>query len=216
MANYNIQNADIIGLENEGKQPIDINTNDHHLLTFDENAVYKLTLNAETQKYLANIGFLVGKKENNNSEIFNDYENNIAQEEYVHVEGCGNVGRNKYQHVQGCYNAYEGLSTDIIHVVGNGKSNSERSNAHTLNKNGNAWFAGTLTTEGKLTTKDISANSVTSSGDVVANGISLKNINQLLNATGSGSRRPIVRYGNQNQFPSINDGVLGDIFCLLI
>ena len=30
------------------------------------------------------------------------------------------------------------------HIVGNGESNSARSNAHTLDWDGNAWFAGTV------------------------------------------------------------------------
>lgn len=46
-----------------------------------------------------------------------------------------------YAHVQGKYN-YDIYNMDIAHIVGNGESDDTRSNAHTLDWEGNAWFAG--------------------------------------------------------------------------
>ena len=64
-----------------------------------------------------------------------------------HVEGRGNIadgGRSssagKPQHVEGQYNVQDGTQT-YAHIVGNGTSKSDRSNAHTLNYNGTAWYA---------------------------------------------------------------------------
>lgn len=60
-----------------------------------------------------------------------------------HAEGSGTIASIESQHVEGKYNIDD---TTAIHVVGNGTSNSERSNAHTLNLNGEAWFAGDIYT----------------------------------------------------------------------
>ena len=74
----------------------------------------------------------------------------------------------KPQHVQGVYNiadvrknakgqmvdAHGNATTNpaqavpldnYAHIVGNGTANNARSNAHTLDWEGNAWFAGSLT-----------------------------------------------------------------------
>lgn len=58
-----------------------------------------------------------------------------------HAEGSFTTASSNYQHVQGKYNI-EDKSNKYAHIVGNGKSGMERSNAHTLDWNGNAWFAG--------------------------------------------------------------------------
>lgn len=58
-----------------------------------------------------------------------------------HAEGSGTIASGAYQHVQGKYNI-EDTEDKYAHIVGNGTSASSRSNAHTLDWNGNAWFAG--------------------------------------------------------------------------
>ena len=60
-----------------------------------------------------------------------------------HAEGWGTVASGEYQHVQGKNNISD---TTSAHIVGNGSSNSNRSNAHTLDWQGNAWFAGDVYT----------------------------------------------------------------------
>ena len=69
-----------------------------------------------------------------------------ASGHYSHAEGIGTIASSDYQHVQGRCNV-EDSSGIYAHIVGNGANLSSRSNAHTLDWSGNAWFAGTV--EGK-------------------------------------------------------------------
>lgn len=70
-----------------------------------------------------------------------------ASGECSYAEGSFTTASSNYQHVQGKYNI-EDKSNKYAHIVGNGKSGMERSNAHTLDWEGNAWFAGKLSQEG--------------------------------------------------------------------
>ena len=56
-----------------------------------------------------------------------------------HAEGHYTVAASPYQHVQGKYNIEDSNNT-YAHIVGNG--GIDRSNAHTLDWDGNAWFSG--------------------------------------------------------------------------
>lgn len=72
----------------------------------------------------------------------------IASGKYSHTEGCYTTAVNESQHVQGEFNIVDTTGTastrgKYAHIVGNGTS-SKRSNAHTLDWNGNAWFAGNV------------------------------------------------------------------------
>ena len=60
-----------------------------------------------------------------------------------HAEGRGTVAASESQHVQGRYNIID-EDDKYAHIVGNGKDYEDelRSNAHTLDWEGNAWFAG--------------------------------------------------------------------------
>ncbi len=59
-----------------------------------------------------------------------------------HAEGSNTIARVNAQHVQGKWNIEDNTNT-LAHIVGNGTT-SKRSNAHTLDWDGNAWFAGTV------------------------------------------------------------------------
>ena len=66
-----------------------------------------------------------------------------------HAEGLGTNAQKKSQHVQGEYNILDTTGTNITrgqyaHIVGNGTSETARSNAHTLDWNGVGWFQGGL------------------------------------------------------------------------
>lgn len=73
---------------------------------------------------------------------------------YSHVEGSYTDARGMCQHVQGYCNVIDKEngprenSSRYLHIVGNGDFDEEgrevRSNAHTLDWDGNAWFAGDL------------------------------------------------------------------------
>ena len=69
-----------------------------------------------------------------------------------HAEGCWTKASSEDQHVQGKYNI-EDIANKYAHIVGNGKYDTinkteVRSNAHTLDWEGNAWYAGKLSQEG--------------------------------------------------------------------
>ena len=64
-----------------------------------------------------------------------------ASGEASHAEGLNTRTSSNYQHAQGKYNIAD--ADDIYaHIVGNGETTDSRSNAHTLDWSGNAWFAG--------------------------------------------------------------------------
>ena len=58
----------------------------------------------------------------------------------AHAEGWYTIANCSQQHVQGKYNIVD-EDNESAHIVGNG-TNTKRSNAHTLDWSGNAWFAG--------------------------------------------------------------------------
>lgn len=71
----------------------------------------------------------------------------IASASRSHAEGFYTIAASGNQHVQGRYNI-EDADGKYAHIVGNGKSSAygdvERSNCHTLDWDGNAWFAGSV------------------------------------------------------------------------
>ena len=65
----------------------------------------------------------------------------IASGTGSHAEGYGTKASSGFQHVQGKHNIEDSYA-NYAHIVGNGNDDSVRSNAHTLDWSGNAWFAG--------------------------------------------------------------------------
>lgn len=65
----------------------------------------------------------------------------IASGTGSHAEGYGTKASSGFQHVQGRRNIEDSYN-NYAHIVGNGNDDSVRSNAHTLDWSGNAWFAG--------------------------------------------------------------------------
>ena len=77
------------------------------------------------------------------SEVIN-WSNNVAYAYGSHTEGSSTIAMGEDQHVQGRFNIID-EDGKYAHIVGNGNYNfgdSFRSNAHTLDWDGNAWFAG--------------------------------------------------------------------------
>ena len=70
-------------------------------------------------------------------------EDTLASGWGSHAEGYYTKASGKYSHVQGKYNI-DDLNEKYAHIVGNGTSKTARSNAHTLDWEGNAWYAGTV------------------------------------------------------------------------
>lgn len=65
----------------------------------------------------------------------------------THAEGCGTNATGNYQHVQGKYNLID-TGSNYLHIVGNGGSDTERSNAHTVDWQGKGWYKGSITSNG--------------------------------------------------------------------
>lgn len=66
-----------------------------------------------------------------------------ASGETSHAEGYHTKASGNCSHAQGKYNI-DDLNEKYAHIVGNGTSDTARSNAHTLDWEGNAWYAGTV------------------------------------------------------------------------
>ena len=72
----------------------------------------------------------------------------IADGEGAHAEGFYTIAKGLAQHAEGMFNI-EDVDEKYIHVVGNGTNVATRSNAHTLDWDGNAWFAGDVVVGGQ-------------------------------------------------------------------
>ena len=92
---------------------------------------------------------------------------------YSHAEGNNTIASGDYSHVGGKYNI-EDTNDKYVHIVGNGTSTSNRSNAYTLDWDGNGVFAGDVyiksggTTETKLNAANIKKNPSSTSGDIIS------------------------------------------------
>ena len=63
---------------------------------------------------------------------------------YAHAEGQGTKASAPAQHVEGKYNIVDDFG-EYAHIIGNGESDTARSNALTVDWSGNLWIAGGLT-----------------------------------------------------------------------
>lgn len=100
---------------------------------------------------------------------------------YSHAEGYNTRANSSYQHVEGKWNVADG-DAKYLTIVGNGTSEEDRSNAYTLDKDGNAWFKGNVYVGGadqndgtRLATVDEAGTSSGSNGwvligDVISEG----------------------------------------------
>ena len=96
--------------------------------------------------------------ENSHAEGY--YTNASAKDS--HAEGFFTTAKSSYQHVQGICNVADS-SNKYAHIVGNGRSISARSNAHTLDWNGVPWFKGRPQFGG--TEQDQGSQTVMANGD---------------------------------------------------
>lgn len=102
-------------------------------------------------------------------------DSTTAQGKTSHSEGTETIANHLSQHVQGEYNiadASTAVATErgnYVHIVGNGTASNARSNAHTLDWSGNAWFAGDVyvgSTSG--TNKDDGSQKLVNSNEVLS------------------------------------------------
>lgn len=66
-----------------------------------------------------------------------------AEADYSHTEGLGTITASNSQHAQGKFNIIDS-DNKYAHIVGNGSSGSDRSNAHTVDWSGNSWYRGKI------------------------------------------------------------------------
>ena len=93
-----------------------------------------------------------------------------AKGKYAHAEGWRTKAAGQYQHAEGKYNiadikrdtngnpildteGKEQPANTYAHIVGNGTSDTNRSNAYTLDWRGNAWYAGNISANGAFVLK---------------------------------------------------------------
>lgn len=120
-----------------------------------------------------------------------------------HAEGYGTKANHNSQHVEGWYNIEDDSTNSALqkgnyaHIVGNGTRDSDRSNAHTLDWSGNAWFAGDVyvgSTSG--TNKDAGSKKLITA-DEVAGAINLDSLKEVyFGAMGSLLTGDIVVHDN--------------------
>ena len=70
-------------------------------------------------------------------------DSTVASGDNSHAEGMNTIASNFCSHVEGRFNI-EDVESKYAHIVGNGYSEEARSNAHTLDWYGNAWYQGTI------------------------------------------------------------------------
>lgn len=125
-----------------------------------------------------------------------------------HAEGKGTIAEDEAQHVQGKYNIE---SSSLAHILGNGTRGGSpdytisRSNAHTIDWHGNAWFAGdvyTGSTSGtnkdsgskKLATEEYVTNLVSDTGWITST-VSQSNGVCTYNALNAGGKLQMRKVG---------------------
>ena len=133
---------------------------------------------AEGYQTKATVGY--SHAEGGNTEASNQYthaegRSTKAMGMSSHSEGHQTIAKGENQHVQGKFNI-EDTENKYAHIVGNGDNNSNRANAHTLDWEGNAWFAGKVR--------------------VGASNERLATTTELIGAKGSGSKAEIFNYSN--------------------
>lgn len=135
----------------ESNRIIDATTQDGYVTS----VTLEKTLNSESAINNSSYYMLVGSHAIGNvshaegaSFAYGDYSHSeniqtIASGDYSHAEGQATVSTGTSQHVQGKFNIVD-TSNTYADIVGNGTTDS-RSNAYTLDWNGNGWYAGKLT-----------------------------------------------------------------------
>lgn len=92
-----------------------------------------------------NVYGFAGHAEGESNNVNGDYGHGEGWDNEVngwatHVEGIANKGYGQAQHVQGMFAEID-KEGKYLHIVGNGTDYDKRSNAHTIDRKGNAWFA---------------------------------------------------------------------------
>ena len=116
-------------------------------ITTSETLSYSEDLNsAEVVVYLGAAGGMGAHTEGDMTTAYDYAAHSEGRQTYAvapetHAEGYNTIAASRCQHTQGQNNIID-TSEKYVHIVGNGIDPTNRSNAHTLDWDGNAWFAG--------------------------------------------------------------------------
>ena len=121
----------------------------------------------------------------------------VASGQRSHSEGCFTEAASQYQHVQGKYNVVDSNGV-YAHIVGNGTGKNNRHNAHTLDWQGNAWFAGEV--QGTNLPYTISSKVLTT---VPASNIKLDESITVNNVSINGDRRYYIEFLGSKKLGSL-------------
>jgi hypothetical protein len=127
----------------------------------------------------------------------------------THAEGYYTIANGENQHAQGRFNIAD-EDDKYAHIVGNGTNSDARSNAHTLDWSGNAWFAGNIKVGGTCQddpeAKTLATTAYAQPKDIVVtlldDGALDVSVNDLVTAYENGSRI-IVKSQRYGQFNSV-------------
>lgn len=122
----------------------------------------------------------------------------VASGQRSHSEGCFTEAASQYQHVQGKYNVVDSTGA-YAHIVGNGTGKNNRHNAHTLDWQGNAWFAGEV--QGTNLPYTISSKVLTT---VPASNIKLDESITVNNVSINGDRRYYIEFLGSKKLGSLS------------
>lgn len=177
MNETDFQNGFILGMSAGGSSIAEVDLpfteDDKGNVIFEKDIYYKKTkkisdletnINKNTKglsTHIADTKVHIEQGEGKNSEIFND-TTNLASGDYSHAQGQGTIATGDVQHVEGKFNI-EDTENQYSHIIGNGEDADNRSNAHTVDWNGNAWYAGTATVKDLLIEKEVDGENVTES-----------------------------------------------------
>ena len=127
----------------------------------------------------------------------------------AHAEGQYTEAAGRSQHVEGEYNivdAASGISQrgKYVHIVGNGSSEEAKSNAHTLDWSGNAWFKGEVKVGG--TSQDDTAAKTLATTDAATT-----ETNGLMSADDKTKLDSVAEGANNYVLPTASETVVGGI-----
>ena len=127
-----------------------------------------------------------------------------------HAEGDRTIASSENQHVQG-RNNIEDTENKYAHIVGNGMADTARSNAHTLDWQGNGWYQGKLSQNGTptedkdLTTKKYVDDAIGNIG--ITGGSNINDTTASATTTYSSNKIESIKENLSSQITTINNNI---------
>lgn len=128
--------------------------------------------------------------------------NTSAIGDYSHAEGYCVVASGDYSHAEGKFNLPDD-ENKYLHIVGNGSGHNNRSNAHTLDWSGNAWFAGDVYTGSTSGTNRDEGSKKLASEEYVDNAVAANEAVFTVNITENEDEEGNITYSADKTFAEI-------------